>query len=122
MTIEVATVTHAGRSFGFRLSTVGGSGLVYTGDCGRAEDLDALIRPGDTLLAEVSFGPGPVPPNAAHLDGPAVGALATRTGIRRLLLTHLLMGFDEDATVASARGAYSGTVTIVRPGDAFTVD
>ena len=53
-------------------------GLVYSGDCGRAEDLDVLARPGDTLLCEVSFGPGPVVPGAEHLDGPAVGDLATR--------------------------------------------
>jgi ribonuclease BN (tRNA processing enzyme) len=121
VTVEVAPVTHAGQSFGFRLSSVGGAGLVYTGDCGRAEDLDALIRPGDVLLAEVSFGPGPVPGDAAHLDGPAVGALATRTGVGRVLLTHLLMGFDEAGTVASARTVYDGPVTLVRPGDAFTL-
>ena len=35
-----------------------------------------LVRPGDVLLAEASFGPGPVPQGAQHLDGPAVG----RTG------------------------------------------
>ena len=122
VTIEVIPVTHAGRSFGFRLSTAGGRGLVYTGDCGRAEDLDALIRPGDVLLAEVSFGPGPVPADAAHLDGPAVGSLAARTGVGRVLLTHLLMGFDEGDTVASARTAYGGPVTLVQPGDTFVLD
>jgi ribonuclease BN (tRNA processing enzyme) len=120
--IEVAPVTHAGQSFGFRLSTVGGPGLVYTGDCGRAEDLDTLIRPGDVLLAEVSFGPGPVPGDAAHLDGPTVGSLASRTGVGRVLLTHLLMGFDEGGTVASAQTTYGGPVTIVGPGDTFTLD
>ena len=120
--IEVVVVTHAARSFGFRLSTPGVPGLVYTGDCGRAADLDALIRPGDVLLAEVSFGPGPVPPDAAHLDGPAVGSLAKRTGVDRVLLTHLLMGFNEDDTVTSARAAYDGPVTFVHPGDAFTLD
>jgi ribonuclease BN (tRNA processing enzyme) len=120
--VEVAAVTHAARSFGFRLSTPGGPGLVYSGDCGRAADLDALIRPGDVLLSEVSFGPGPVPADAAHLDGPAVGSLAARTGVGRVLLTHLLMGFDEGDTVASTRTAYDGLVTLVHPGDAFTLD
>lgn len=120
--IEVAPVTHAAGSFGFRLSTPGAPGLVYTGDCGRAADLDGLIRPGDVLLSEVSFGPGPVPADAAHLDGPTVGSLASRTGVGRVLLTHLLMAFDEDDTVASARTAYGGPVTLVQPGDAFTLD
>jgi len=120
--VDVAPVTHAAQSFGFRVSTIGRPGLVYTGDCGRTYDLDALIHPGDVLLAEVSFGPGPVPASAAHLDGPSVGALATRTGAGRAILTHLLMGFDEGETVASVRKLYAGPVTLVHPGDTFTLD
>jgi ribonuclease BN (tRNA processing enzyme) len=120
--IDVARVTHAGESFAFRLAAGGGPGLVYTGDCGRAQDLDVLVRPGDTLLSEVSFGPGPVPPTAAHLDGPSVGALAARTRAGRVLLTHLLMGHDEARTVASAQLAYDGPVDVVHPGDTFNLD
>jgi ribonuclease BN (tRNA processing enzyme) len=96
-------------------------GLVYSGDCGCAEDLDGLIRPGDTLLAEVSFGPGPVPPTASHLDGPSVGALAARTGAGRVLLTHMLMEFDVDQTVASVRRGFAGPVAFVEPGDRFSI-
>ena len=54
----------------------------------------ALIRPGDVLLSEVSFGAGPVPADAAHLAGPDVGHLATRTGVGAVLLTHILMSQD----------------------------
>ncbi|MEX1170152.1 MAG: MBL fold metallo-hydrolase [Chloroflexota bacterium] len=122
ITVEVAPVTHDGASFAFRLSPPTGRGLVYTGDCGRTEDLDPLIRPGDFLLSEVSFGPGPVPANAAHLDGPAVGSLASRTRAGRVLLTHLLMGFDENETVASARAAYGGPVALVQPGETYLLD
>ena len=93
-----------------------GPGLVYSGDCGRADDLAPLVRPGDVLLAEVSFGPGPVTPGVLHLDGPAVGRVATATGAGRVLLTHLLMGRDPDATVASVRAWYSGPVDLVWPG------
>jgi ribonuclease BN (tRNA processing enzyme) len=75
-----------------------------------------LIRPGDTLLAEVSFGPGPVPTGVLHLDGPVVGRVATAAGAGRVLLTHLLMGRDPDETVASVRGCYDGPVEMVWPG------
>ena len=91
-------------------------GLVYSGDCGRADDLDAPRAAGDTLLTEVSFGPGPVAPGAEHLDGPAVGALAARTRVGRVLLTHLQMGFDPDATIASVRARYDGPVRLVSAG------
>ena len=94
---------------------------MYSGDCGRAEDLEPLIRPGDELLTEVSFGPGPVPPGAEHLDGPAVGALAQRTGVSRAWLTHLQMGFDPDETVASVRGGFDGPVAFVEPGTRLVI-
>lgn len=119
--LETRLVTHTDESYAMRVSVPGSPGLVYSGDCGRAGDLAPLVRPGDTLLAEVSFGPGPVPPGALHLDGPAVGRLAHETGVGRLLLTHLQMGHDPHATVASARAAYDGPVEMVWPGSALAV-
>ena len=119
--VQVARVTHAAESFGFRLTAGDGPGLVYSGDCGRAEDLDPVVRPGDVLLSEVSFGPGPVPADAAHLDGPAVGSLAARTGAGRVLLTHLLMGHDESETLTSTQAVFGGPVALVQPGDRFFV-
>ncbi len=125
--LDVARVTHSEPSFGFRVSAPGGDrsdsiGLVYSGDCGRAEDLDALARPGDTLLCEVSFGAGPVVPDAQHLDGPAVGELAHRVGAGRVLLTHLQMGFDRAATVDSVRARFDrGPVELVDPGFETTI-
>jgi ribonuclease BN (tRNA processing enzyme) len=121
--IEVARVTHTDSSFAFRVAIPGpGPGLVYSGDCGRAEDLDVLIRPGDVLLSEVSFGPGPAMPGPWHLDGPAVGALAARTGAGRVLLTHLQMGFDRAATIDSVSARFSGgPVELVDPGFETTI-
>jgi ribonuclease BN (tRNA processing enzyme) len=119
--LESARVTHAGESYAFRVATRDGPGLVYSGDCGRAGDLEALIQTGDDLLCEVSFGPGPVPPDVAHLDGQMVGELAARTGVRRILLTHLLMGFDPDTTIASVQRSYDGPIVLVDPGDRFIV-
>jgi ribonuclease BN (tRNA processing enzyme) len=121
LAVDVARVTHNGDSFAFRVGRDRAPGLVYSGDCGRADDLDPLLKPGDTLLCEVSFGPGPVPSDAAHLDGPAVGALAARTGTTSVLLTHLLMSFDEAATVASVRERFDGPVSLVAPGNTIVI-
>lgn len=116
-TLETAPVTHTRDSFGFRISDApAGPGLVYSGDLGLADDLRSLVRPGDALLVEVSFGPGPVPTGAAHLDGPAVGALAAQTGAGRVLLTHLLMGRDPSATTGSVTERFGGPVALVEPG------
>jgi ribonuclease BN (tRNA processing enzyme) len=120
--VAASRVTHTSDSYGFRVSASVGPGLVYSGDCGRADDLEALIRPGDVLLSEVSFGPGPVPSDAEHLDGPAVGRLATSAKVGRVLLTHLQMGFDPGATIESVTRAYPGPVDLVEPGDRFTIE
>ena len=119
--VDSARVTHTADSFAFRVSVGDGQGLVYTGDCGRAEDVVPLIHRGDVLLAEVSFGPGPVPVGDLHLDAPAVGDLAAATGPERVLLTHLLMGFDRDETVDAVRARWAGPVELVDPGYRTTI-
>ena len=112
-------VAHTEESYGMRVDAGDGrAGLVYSGDCGQAEDLAPLVRPGDALLVEVSFGVGPVPPGAMHLDAPAVARLAARTGAGRVLLTHLQMGNDAGETVAAVRSGYDGPVEFVWPGSA----
>lgn len=117
LVVQGTLVAHTDESYAVRVtSATAPQALVYSGDCGRADDLAPLLRPGDVLLTEVAFGPGPVPAGAMHLDGPAVGRLAARTSVGRVLLTHLQMGFDPEATIASVRAEYDGPVTFVWPG------
>jgi ribonuclease BN (tRNA processing enzyme) len=120
--VSAALVTHTAESYGFRVGhRPDGPGLVYSGDCGRAADLLPLIRPGDVLLSEVSFGAGPVAPGAQHLDGPAVGAVAAQGRVSRVLLTHIQMGFDRGAAVKSVRETFEGPVELVDPGFSTTI-
>jgi ribonuclease BN (tRNA processing enzyme) len=119
--VESALVTHTAESYATRVSVGGGPGLVYSGDCGEAADLAPLLRSGDTLLTECSFGPGPVPAGAFHLDGPAVGRLADGRGAGQVLLTHVQIGHDPAATLASVRALYTGPVRFVSPGDRVTL-
>lgn len=118
--IESSPVTHAKESYGYRVTT-GGAGLAYSGDCGRAADLRPLIRAGDTLLIETSFGVGPVPDGALHLDATAVGLLAVQTRPERVLLTHIQMGWDQREALEAVQAIWSGPVALVQPGDRFTI-
>jgi ribonuclease BN (tRNA processing enzyme) len=118
--IESRRVTHTADSFATRITLAAaatGPAIVYSGDCGRAADLAPLIRPGDTLLCEVAFGPGPVPVPDLHLDGAAVGRLAAETRVSQVLLTHLQMNRDPAATLAAVRAEYGGHVSLVSDGD-----
>ena len=119
--LQACLVAHTDESYAFRVQN-GGSGLVYSGDCGRAEDLDPLIRPGDTLVCEISFGEGPVPEGAMHLDAPAIAALAERTRPERVLLTHLQMGFDPGQAARGVRERFNGQVEFIWPGSVVEID
>jgi len=133
--VESRRVTHTADSYATRVTLAaaadgpaagdglasGGPAIVYSGDCGRAADLASLIRPGDVLLCEVAFGPGPVPVPDLHFDGPAVGRLAAATGVSQVLLTHLQMNRDPAATLAATRAEYGGPVSLVRDGDRVTI-
>jgi ribonuclease BN (tRNA processing enzyme) len=121
MWVEARRVAHTDESYAIRVAGREGPGLVYSGDCGSASDLAPLIHPGDTLLTEVTFGPGPVPAGVLHLDGRAVGELAAATNPGRILLTHVLAGRDLAATTASIRERWEGPLAFVWPGDALDV-
>jgi ribonuclease BN (tRNA processing enzyme) len=115
---EVAArhVTHIPDSFGFRVARRGGPGLVYSGDCSNADDLLPLLRRGDTLLCEAALGSDYEAPGALHLTARQAAAVAARSGVARLVLTHVLDAYPEHAVLASARAAFSGEVVLARPG------
>lgn len=117
LTVEARLVTHTADSHAIRVSRPGRPGLVYSGDCGVAGDLAPLIRVGDTLLVEVSFGVGPVPAGAMHLDAHAIAGLVSTAQPGRVLLTHLQMGLDREGPVRIVADAFEGSVSLVEPGD-----
>ena len=116
--LDVRGVRHAGASFAVRLALLEGgtAGLVYTGDVSDVEDILPLIQPGDMLLSEATFGPGPVPDGMPHLDGTMVGTLATQSGAGQVVITHVRMGTDLEATMAAVRLAFTGPASLARPG------
>ena len=122
-TVETKLVTHTQESYAMRVRASGNDGpaLVYSGDCGRADDLLPLIHPGDTLLAEASFGTGPVPQGASHLTAAEAARVAVAGGASRLLLTHVQMGYSRSETLAAAQAVFSGPVQLVTEGDRFEI-
>jgi ribonuclease BN (tRNA processing enzyme) len=122
--IESRRVTHTAESFATRVTLSAapeGPAIVYSGNCGRASDLEPLIRPGDVLLCEVAFGPGPVPVPDLHLDGTDVGSLARASRPSQVLLTHLQVNRDPAATLAAVRAEFGGTVALVSDGDRVAI-
>jgi ribonuclease BN (tRNA processing enzyme) len=74
------------------------------------------------FLCEASYLDGMQNPPDLHLTGREAGEAATKAGVGRLLLTHLVPAWGSEAlTYDAAVSAYAGPVEIVRPGARYDV-
>lgn len=122
--IEAQPVTHSHNSFGFRVaeaSAAEGPGLVYSGDCGRADDLLPLLRTGDTALIEAFWSDLEPDPQANHLTAAQAADVARRGGASHLILTHILRSHDPAAALRTAKAIFEGTVQLAEPGLAIEI-
>lgn len=118
--VTAILVSHPCEAYGFRI-THGGHTLVYTGDSGPCEALDKLADGADLLLAEASWTHHPDRPERMHLSGRQAGELASRAGVGKLLLTHVLPWTDRAAVLAEAEAAFKGECKLVETGDVYPV-
>ncbi len=129
-------------SLSFRFDT-GDRSIVYTGDSGPSENLEKLAKGADLLVSEmidldatidaVKRANPNMPEKALadmahhlsehHLTPPQVGQLASRAGVRHLVVTHLATGatatFDTAQYVAEIANEFDGPVTIANDLDRF---
>jgi ribonuclease BN (tRNA processing enzyme) len=116
--VQAHPVTHAEQSHAFRVHAVAdpdGPGLVYSGDCGRADDLLPLIREGDTLLCEAFWSTREPIPGANHLTAVEAADVGRRGGAAELILTHILEAYDRGAALVAATEVFAGPVRLAEP-------
>lgn len=102
-------------SYRFNMS---GKSVVFTGDTGMAAGLAEFARGADILVAEMATAAdrAMVPPpvqrhmDVEHLSPAQVGDLATKAGVRKLVLSHVGKVSEED--LAQVRAHYSGPVVL----------
>jgi ribonuclease BN (tRNA processing enzyme) len=116
--VEARHVTHIPDSFAFRIMPAGGWGpaLVYSGDCGVADDLLPLVREGDSFLCEAAYGAAARPADGIHLTSAEAASVAHRGRAARLVITHLQDQQAPDAALAAARDVFGGDVLLAEPG------
>ncbi|WP_185995077.1 MBL fold metallo-hydrolase [Nocardioides campestrisoli] len=113
--VQAVPVVHPVPAFALRVATQG-TVVAYTGDTGPCEALDRVSADADVLLAEASFQEGDVNPPDLHLTGRECGELATRAGVRRLLLTHVPPWHDPEVALQEAKEVYSGPLELAYAG------
>lgn len=117
-TVRAHPVTHSLHSYAFRVTDSvdpHGAGLVYSGDCGHADDLLPLIHEGDTLLCEAFWSTREPIASANHLSADQAADVARRGGAAHLILTHILDAHDPGAALEAANRIFPGSVQLAVP-------
>ncbi len=118
--VHVQRVNHPVETYGLRIEH-GGRVLTYSADTGPCDALVDLARDADVLLCEASFVSGPGNTRDLHLTGAQAGEHATRAGVGRLLLTHLVAWNDVEQVRAEAAATFTGDLALARPGGVYEI-
>jgi len=111
-----APAEHRPESIAYRLDSEEGS-FVYTGDTEYSESVVDLARGAQTMLIECSFpDESPVP---GHLTPSGVAEIASQTGVRRVVLTHVYPAADELDLRAEVGRGFGGEVVVAHDGLRF---
>ena len=114
--ISTAPANHPVEAYSLRVDA-GGSSLVFSGDTGVSEPLVELARGVDLALVEASFlSRYPDLPENLHLTATQAADHATRAGVQRLVLTHLVPWTPQDETLEEAAACYDGDLRLAAPG------
>ncbi|MFP5345873.1 MAG: MBL fold metallo-hydrolase [Actinomycetes bacterium] len=114
--VTARRVVHPVEAYGMRLEAPGEQGgrkiLAYTGDTDSCDALEELSAGADLLLAEAAFQEGRDSQRGIHLTGRRAGELASTAGVGEVVLTHLPPWNDPEVSLAEARSAYAGPITL----------
>jgi ribonuclease BN (tRNA processing enzyme) len=119
--VTVDRVNHPIETYGVRIEH-GGRVLAYSSDTAGCETLIRLAQGADVFLCEASYLDGEDNPPDIHLTGREAGEHATKAGVGKLLLTHLVTAWGSEAmTYDQAASAYDGPIEIVRSGSRYDI-
>jgi ribonuclease BN (tRNA processing enzyme) len=113
-TIDLAEVNHPVETYAMRVGA-GGRSLTYSADSGVCEALVSLASDSDMFLCEASYLDGEDNPPDIHLTGRQAAEHATKAGVDRLLLTHLVPWGDEARTLTEAHDGFDSEIAVARP-------
>jgi ribonuclease BN (tRNA processing enzyme) len=120
-TLTVDRMTHPVETYGMRVEH-GGRVLAYSADTAPCDALLRLAQGADLFLCEASYPDGEENPPGLHLTGREAGEAATKAGVGRLVLTHLVPAWCSEANVIeSAVAAFAGPVEVARVGARYEV-
>ena len=109
-TVESIPVEHNPESIAYRITSADGSAVVYSGDTDYSKNLIELARGADLLICE-SAQPDSLKVKG-HLTPSAAGEMASRAGVRKLVLTHFYPDCENADLVQECRRTYNGPLIL----------
>ncbi|MFZ5857737.1 MAG: ribonuclease Z [Chloroflexota bacterium] len=99
-----------------------GSKLVVVGDTGRTDNLVEVARDADALVIESTYldDEADMATEFSHLTARMAADLATKAGVKKLILTHLSRRYREKDVLAEAQALFPA-VSVARDFDVFQV-
>ncbi len=109
-TVLSIPVVHNPESIAYRIISLQGKSVVYSGDTDFSENLIMLSQDADLLICESAFPDEQKTPG--HLTPSLAGAIAKQANVRKLVLTHLYPQCDLTDIRAQCRRNYDGPLII----------
>jgi ribonuclease BN (tRNA processing enzyme) len=121
LTVTAAEVIHSTLTYALRFES-GGEVLVHSGDTRYCQALVDLAKGADVLVHDVCIAPSPAFENnpafpnlyehlkAHHADPAEAGRTAREAGVRRLVLTHFLLGARLEQSYDECRAEFDGEI------------
>jgi len=109
-TVQSAPVDHNPESIAYRITSSGEHSVVYSGDTDTSENLIELSKDADLLICESAL-----PDDyriKGHLTPSLAGDIATRAGVRKLVLTHFYPECDQTDIELECRKTYDGPLVL----------
>jgi ribonuclease BN (tRNA processing enzyme) len=109
-TVRSAPVEHNPESIAYRITSAGGRSVVYSGDTDYSENLIELSKDADLLICESAL-----PDDyriKGHLTPSLAGDIATRAGVKKLVLTHFYPECDQADIEQQCRKTYDGPLVL----------
>lgn len=105
-------ITHTPHSLAYRVESLSGKSLVFSGDTGYCDEIVALAKDSDLLILESSFPDGEEV--EGHLTPSQAGRIATLANVRKLLLIHFYPEALSTDIAQQCRKAYDGELVLGR--------
>jgi ribonuclease BN (tRNA processing enzyme) len=116
--VQSAPVEHNPESLAYRITSNEGFSVVYSGDTDYSENLIELSKDADILICESAL-----PDDLrlkGHLTPSLAGDIATRAGVKKLILTHFYPECDQTDIAQECRKTYEGPLVLAE--DLMTIN